>query len=230
MIPVLVVPILNRMDLMREMLASIDHPIGRLYVIDNGDCVDQLPPIENVLAQTIVAPGWNLGVSGSWNLAIKANPDAPWWLFVNNDIVFGRGDLERMDQAMNEPERAVRCLKAFGAFGLPRSVVDEVGFFDESFAPIYCEDIDYQYRLKLAGVPCLDVPSTTSHYGSRCFKENPTNERNNSRTYPANVRYYQEKWGGPMGSETFVTPFNKPVDVRYWQTTVERLSSHTWRK
>jgi hypothetical protein len=68
------------------MEASIDYPVGRYLVIDNGGGYDES---ERRPERVVCRPGGNLGVAASWNLAIKANPFAPWWMFVNADIVFG---------------------------------------------------------------------------------------------------------------------------------------------
>jgi len=36
MIPNLIIPVLNRYDLLDRMLASIDYPVAHLLIIDNG--------------------------------------------------------------------------------------------------------------------------------------------------------------------------------------------------
>jgi hypothetical protein len=36
MIPNLIIPVLNRYDLLERMLQSIDYPIAHLLIIDNG--------------------------------------------------------------------------------------------------------------------------------------------------------------------------------------------------
>ena len=39
MIPAMIVPVLNRPDLLERLLASIDYPVADLLVIDNGNVV-----------------------------------------------------------------------------------------------------------------------------------------------------------------------------------------------
>lgn len=51
---------------------------------------------------------------------------------------------------------------AGGSVLIKEEVVREVGFFDESFFPVYYEDADYSYRVKEAGYKILYVP--TSHF------------------------------------------------------------------
>ncbi len=36
MVPVIVIPVLNRYDLLERCLESIDYPVGTLLIIDNG--------------------------------------------------------------------------------------------------------------------------------------------------------------------------------------------------
>ena len=38
----MIVPILNRYDLLEEMLGSINYPIDNILIIDNGDSLKQI--------------------------------------------------------------------------------------------------------------------------------------------------------------------------------------------
>jgi hypothetical protein len=40
MVPVIIIPVLNRYDLMERAIRSIDYPVERLIIIDNGDGYD----------------------------------------------------------------------------------------------------------------------------------------------------------------------------------------------
>ncbi len=80
MIPVMVVPVLNRYDLLQRMLDSIDFPVADLLLIDNGGDVDRLRFPDFVLNSHILPLPANLGVSGSWNLGVKLFPHAPKWI------------------------------------------------------------------------------------------------------------------------------------------------------
>ena len=76
MIPVLIVPVLNRPELLHAMLDSIDHPVDKVVVIDNGDVVKSLPYLEHVERAHLVKSPTNLGVPVSWNLGIRMLPFA----------------------------------------------------------------------------------------------------------------------------------------------------------
>lgn len=229
-IPVLAIPGLNRPDLLTRCLASIDVEVCRLLVIDNsrdgsiGDAAE-------AFGAEIIDVGANLGVAASWNLAIKANPTAPWWAIANVDIEFAPGDLGMLVRHMARPEPAVGCLAAFGAFGINAECIERVGWFDENFAPIYCEDADYEYRCALMGVEIRHLPSATGHAegGSVTYRSDDRYARANARTYPANVAYYEAKWGGPLrGGERFTTPFDAGGSPADWTLHLRRLRDQQW--
>lgn len=227
MIPVLAVPVINRPDLLRECLASIDEPVERLIVIDNsgtgelGDLASELRP-----DALIVDPPSNLGVAASWNLAIKTTTDAPWWCIANADTTFGPGDLAALAEQMTGA-RWVGINGDWRAFGLTAQAVEWAGLFDEGFHPIYCEDADYEYRCDLAGVERFFIDGGATHEGSAAIRSGFAEA--NARTYPENVAYYERKWGGHLrGGERFITPFDRGGSVRDWTLDLPRLRSLAW--
>jgi GT2 family glycosyltransferase len=230
MIHVLAIPALNRPDLLRRHLASIDEPVERLFVIDNSPD-GSMGEAATELGVEVVDVGCNLGVAASWNLAMQINPRAPWWMLANVDQEYGPGDLGRVTAAMADPEARVACLCRFGAFGINRACLERVGWFDENFHPIYAEDADYEHRCLLAGVPVVDLPSATVQLdgGSVSWRSDPAYATANARTYPANLAYYEAKWGGPLrGGERFATPFNAGGLVAEWTLDPARLREQAW--
>lgn len=221
-IPVLAAPILNRPDLLDAMLASIDHPVDRIVVIDNGDVVSRRDV-------RVIAPGWNLGVAASWNLVIKANPLAPWWLIVNSDITFGPGDLARLEATVDPDRAAIYMMLGFAAFAITRHTVNAVGMFDEGFVVAYNEDVDYSRRADLAGVPRIEVGFSGTHVGSATIYSDPLLRQWNGASHAANDAYYASKWGGhKQGGETLPTPFNRGGHVGDWRFDLERIRANTW--
>ena len=217
MIPLLGVPVLNREDLAARMVASVDHPVEELLVVVNapnkmpaleqvGDAADANPHIRKV---TFSLPSFNLGCGGSWNHIIRHRPVGPWWLIVNADIVFGPGDLAALsDRMSSESGPLLATVFQFGAFGLNCAAVDAVGWFDENLHPMYYEDRDFEYRMKLAGVPYEQLPSGTTHDTSSTIHSDQRLFERNRETFSLNGRYYHDKWGGPPYSERFTVPFN----------------------
>lgn len=94
--------------------------------------------------------------------------------------------------------------------------LETIGMFDENLFPIYYDDVDWEYRARLAGLP--DVVSYDVHgvhLGSASIYSVPGLKEQNGTTFYQNRAYYKRKWGGDMGRETFSVPFNdNKFDVR----------------
>jgi len=193
MIPVMVVPVLARPDLLSRMIDSVDFPVGHLIVIDNGGCVDtdrlRSEQIERV---SVVRMPANLGVAGSWNLGIKSAPFAPWWLIVNFDVVWPAGSLERF-AIESDPSALVLSYGSppWCAFALGERVVHEVGLFDEALHPAYFEDNDLERRCEAAGVPVRRSTIPVRHDNSSTLAAGYAVR--NSETFSANAEYYGRK-------------------------------------
>jgi GT2 family glycosyltransferase len=190
----MIVPILTRPEILYRMLYSIDYPIDRLVVIDNGRCVDpdRIDVNGNIRSVHLISIPSNLGVSGSWNLGIKATPFAPYWLIANFDLVWPPGSLEALDLAAR-PDALVLsgASPEWSAFLLGEKVVETIGLFDESFHPAYFEDNDYQRRAERYGVEIVRSGIPVRHYNSSTLEAGYASV--NSRTFGANETYYARK-------------------------------------
>jgi hypothetical protein len=159
-LPLLGIPILNRYDLLQRLMASLDHPIETLAIVDNsggdGDVGQQLQDLQakgHPLIQRIAVarPFGNLGVAGSWNHILTSFPEAPVALLANNDVRFTpnalRTALSRIDQHSACFLPLLPGPLSFSAFLINHQAWNTLGLFDENFYPAYCEDIDYLERL-----------------------------------------------------------------------------------
>jgi GT2 family glycosyltransferase len=191
-IPCMVVPILNRPELLDRMLSSVDHPVDTLVIIDNGGVVDpSLNPQWASRTHVLTMPS-NLGVATSWNLGIKSTPFAPWWLIVNSDVTWRSGLLARFDTGdAREVLRLSGCIPPWCAFGIGEDVVNSVGLFDEAIHPAYFEDTDYERRCKAAGVPIHLSGITVDHDNSSTLDGGYHDA--NARTYAENRAYSMSK-------------------------------------
>jgi GT2 family glycosyltransferase len=166
MIPVMIVPILTGPQLLYRMLDSIDTPIARLVIIDNGNALNTSTgwPVEHVQRTSVIKMPANLGVAGSWNLGIKATPFAPWWLIVNYDVVFEPGALGQF-ATMAAPDTLVLNggPQPWCAFAIGEDVINTVGLFDEGFHPGYFEDDDY-LRRSTPDTPLVRLPPGLIHH------------------------------------------------------------------
>jgi GT2 family glycosyltransferase len=193
MIPVMIVPILTAPEILSNMLDTIDHKVQHLILIDNGDCLDDLPWNEHILRTSVIKMPANLGVAGSWNLGIKAAPFAPWWLIVNFDIAWPAGSLKMFaEQASTDQILLSRCEQPWSAFALGENIVRRVGLFDEGFHPAYFEDNDYSRRcsneiVRPSAIPVQHANSSTINNG---YVEK------NYATYASNATFFQAGGGG----------------------------------
>ena len=139
-------------------------------------------------------PGWLEALVG----AAEAYPEAGFFAsklvdFEDRSILDGAGDVLRRSGlpyrlGHGEPDLGQYDKSAFvfgacaGAALYRRSMLDEVGLFDEDFFA-NCEDGDLSFRAQLAGYRCLYVAgSVVYHMGSATFgKRSPTSTRLGTR-------------------------------------------------
>lgn len=189
----LIVPVLNRYDLLQRMVQSIDYPIDELLIIDNGDKLTALEVPRLVGNLRILRMPSNLGVAASWNLGIKLYPEEKVWFFSSADMVYGAGALERLSEANWDEITLCRQFPHWQSFGIGEWVVRKIGLFDENYYPIYYEDTDYIYRAvgEAITIRRLDIP--TQHDNSSTINSDPTLAEANRQTFSANGSYFDAK-------------------------------------
>jgi GT2 family glycosyltransferase len=196
-IPNLIVPVLNRYDLLDRMVSSIDYPVEHLLIIDNGASsvledmgIDVPACVEHTTYLPMPA---NLGVAASWNLGIKSFPYDDRWFIASNDVQFHPGALERLSEARSDEITLSDMFPHWQVFALGYEAVKRVGLFDEGFSPAFCEDNDYARRAEHAGVTIrrLDVPMV--HDNSSTINSDRALLEKNARTFPTNTKYFYDK-------------------------------------
>lgn len=235
MIPVLIVPVVSRFDLLEQMVASIDHRIGSLVIVDNsvsGYSLPSCPP--SVDSVQYLRPLIGLGYPGGINAGISQTPDAPWWMWASKDVTWGPGDLANI-AALAESARGPRMVtgsdrrlrNVYGAANL--ACFEAVGLFDEwTFFPIYFDDDDMEYRCRQGGVEWVTYDGQIAHAGSATINSSIEAARANSLTFQENARRYVAKWGGPPGSERFSRPWDKPVPLSYAPVDIAGRARRMW--
>ena len=197
MIPNLIVPVLNRYDLLQRMLDSIDYPIANLLVIDNNpDSAARTEKPESVERMRWLHLPSNLGVAASWNLGIKLFPHDSMWTFASNDMWFRPGDLERLSQASSGSLTLSQYAPHWHTFAVGETVVGRVGLFDERFYPAYCEDNDFERRVQFAGLPITRLDVAPGHDNSSTLKSDKRFQEKNAETFRRNVMLYKQKSAG----------------------------------
>ena len=202
---------MNKPELLQAMLDTVDEPIDRIYVVDNGGVLrDQhirWPWDTNRIH--VADPGYNLGVARSWNEIIRANVDANWWVIACNDIRIQEGSLGQLRSIMEQSTDPTLCRVVmgneagwgnhFGLFGVNAALIDTVGWFDENFISIYFEDNDYLERIdKLQRMGhTINLPlvqSHTQHIGNASWKYGDDHLGvDNARTWEVNGSYIGTK-------------------------------------
>jgi GT2 family glycosyltransferase len=188
----LIVPVLNRYDLLQRMLDSVDVPVEHLLVIDNGQGTDTLQFSDKFAKVTHLRMPANMGVGGSWNLGIKSFPYHHRWFIASNDVVFLPGALETLSKARRDEITLTAEPPHWQSFALGDEALSAVGLFDEcGFYPAYFEDNDYMRRADFVGVNIrrLDIPQR--HDNSSTIKAGY--QEKNTKTFIANQNYYKTK-------------------------------------
>jgi glycosyltransferase involved in cell wall biosynthesis len=207
----LVIPTLNRGDLLAECLASIEQQLDdveKVWVIDNG----RQNIISNSTKISVLKQPGNLGVAASWNLGLRlsfASPFVSHALVLNDDVCLGPGQIREIHAVIRQNSARWMFVGPYywSVWALSRQGAEAMELepgkvFDENFYPAYFEDNDFYYRL-------------TSLYPGRYLGEIPAFQpmtcRNSMSTerdprvnvrFNLNRRYYIRKWGGLPSQET----------------------------
>jgi len=204
---------------LRRLIASVDYPVESFFIINNGnkEYIEELNEIarqkhryiENFYVTHLPA---NLGVSGAWNLIIKSFLNAPYWVIVNDDVSFGSGFLQEMNQAAQVKDiqmvfgkTGTEGLPSYDLFLIKDWVIQNYGLFDENFYPAYCEDMDH--IMKMVNAPFRYIPDLNATYyhggstdynttGSQSKKSDPELRKKIETAHLLNKQYLVQKWGG----------------------------------
>lgn len=195
MIPILIIPVLNRHDLLTESLDAIDYPVEELLIINNGLETDYLyDGNKNINKVRVLNLPSNLGVAGSWNLGIKLYPHAPFWTISSIDTIIPEGWIKKIIEMSGRDNFVYGWGHNF--FTIGEDIVRKVGLFDEFIYPAYFEDNDYDDRLNLAGlqdrIKSSGLELDTSK-GSQTIHSNEKFMNRNSYTFEKNKDYYLAK-------------------------------------
>lgn len=209
-LPLLGIPILNRVDLLQRLLDSLDHPVETLAVVDNsggdGELRTWLRDLQRrghpLIQRVCLAHSFgNAGVACSWNQILLAFPAAPLALLANNDIAFAPGviaaALERIDPTQPQFLALLPEPAAFSAFLITAKAWDRIGLFDPAFHPAYCEDLEYRDRLRAdPGLRCCDgafaheAMLALNSTASATIASDPALERCNRISFALNRLWY----------------------------------------
>jgi GT2 family glycosyltransferase len=209
-IPVLIIPVLNRYDLLDENLNTIDYPIEEILIINNGK-EDYVPKRTDLNVRVLNLPS-NLGMSGSWNLGIKLYPFKEYWMYSSADTHWIPGSLEQLHNASGKG-KLVMTTEGWSAFTIGEDVVRNVGLFDEYYYPIYFEDNDYYERMMRSSIKdgyvngSIEVNAPMGP--SQTINSDPALLKRNHETFVNNEMYFNLK-----KAENFVVNGGWNIDRR----------------
>lgn len=203
------VPVLNRYDLLREMLLSLCEstvPPDTVYVIDNGGDAERMAEATKDidLPLSILTPEPAFGVAQAWNWFIEKTRGEER-IITNDDITSAPDSIAKMLACPGELVFPVGI--GFSCFLIRDSCVDKIGPFDESLSPgfAYFEDCDFMFRKDAYvdangedAVRVVDLPDTgIQHAGSGTQKADYTDAERLEfkRRYYIAQENFIAKWG-----------------------------------
>ena len=195
MIPAVIIPVLNRFDLLEECISSIDCEVEHLLIVDNSGGYSMPAGLYSSKVTVLNMPA-NMGVAGSWNLGIKSFPFAPYWIIASNDIKYASGQLQKLADN-SSPDVVIKTSQAWSSFSIGSNIVKKVGLFDENYHPAYYEDTDYESRMRRLGLgdSCQSKNINVIAYGAATTIQNEERLFNrNIVTNESNYQYWQKKF------------------------------------
>lgn len=200
----------NREDLTKKAVDSVEDIWANLTVVDNSDYGLSID-----LGVPVLRPPVPLTAVQSINLALISTKrsGASICLWMHNDAEAHVGSalaLVSYARRMNLESRRWGVLftnyDALSATNV--RVIEELGLWDDYFRSYY-GDNDFYRRVELAGFERINTDIPVDHVGSQTINSDEQWKFMNSMTFPIYGAYYERKWGGSPGRETFTQPFNR---------------------
>lgn len=231
----ILLPVTNSPDLVRQKLKDITDKEKLILVnnFDNPEVLQLSKKAEDKGAEVYYFPQ-NLGLAASWNLGLERMKEERilFVVFLSASAVFSKPIekfIDKVFECEDKGESQCRYVASGAAtlhcFAHTYESYEVGGLFDENFYPIYLEDTDYCRRSLKNG---LQERVRLLHLEDVVYSHSFANAVRNDRLrmlYENNAArmgdYYERKWGGSPGEETFPFPFNnETLGVNWWQLEV----------
>lgn len=235
MIPAIASAYINRPDLLKRMLSSVDLPCERIIVVNNSG--KELPLGVEVDELSL---GKNVFTAGAWNMIqdrVFNQLNLPWVLICGSDIEWNPGDLAIFERTVKQSPDADFFYGplAYNQFIVTRSGFEKVGAFDEN-CPVYLSDSAHWNTIRQLGDSIKVVGAEglrSRHDTSSAVNSDPALKEYVTRLHDESWGYYSRRFGCPKwseGSETFKTPFNDPNwSPTHWELE-DKSRPHYWEK
>ncbi|MDF1697420.1 MAG: glycosyltransferase [Saprospiraceae bacterium] len=187
---------LEKAAALNDKIVPILSDKNEVFVLPNNNMMHQFPDHDVILLNndTYVTPNWliglfeaayasaDIGVSGSKILY----PDGTLQEFGSELYATGTGrNIGKFENADNEEYKITTKVGYVSGCSMyiKRSTIEKIGVFDEQFHPCYCEDSDYCYTAKEAGLDTVVTPYSIIYH-----EEGKTSGTDTSKGFKA----YQE--------------------------------------
>ena len=208
MIDTIIIPVLNRLDLLERCLSSIvaETHSPDVIIIDNGGVVPawlvedwKRDGVTRGLRDVrVISPGSNLGVATSWNLGVKASPFSRGWLFLNSDAWFDSDQFDQFAADCVEHDFVQAGSPPWCCSYISDDAICLVGLFCERFYPAYMEDLDWQRRARIHGIEPVASSALVHHDNSSTIASDEDLRNRNDHTHQANALFYEYRWNTTM--------------------------------
>ncbi len=197
------VPVLNRYDLLAEMIESLSKGSVQpdvIAVIDNGkrpaDLFYALSRRREGVKTDVFEPHKSMGLAACWNWFIMHERGERF--IVNDDVTFAPDSIEKMIATPGDFVSGLAGTNAFSCFLIRDACVTKVGYFDDAISPDYAyfEDLDYLERMRLADVSITPCECGITHKGSQTTKKMTDEQlKDHHRRFVLAQENYISKWG-----------------------------------
>jgi hypothetical protein len=203
----------NRSDLLHKALLSIRPFLSQALVIDNSknhelkhnETIKSLVKVEETPIHLTYTQVMNY-------IHVKAaQRHCDVLFYMHNDAetyehTFPRllSFVEQLQQENHKWGLVYTFYDILAAFNM--EAIRQAGPWDMNL-PMYFSDNDYYRRIKLLNYELVESHLPMIHHGSSTIKSDPVRLIINGITFPLYQSYYQQKWGGEPGKETFHIPF-----------------------
>ena len=213
-----------------ETLADIEKNVKISYeviVICNGEDPELIDfvktsPVVNKYSLNSV----NVGVARSWNMGAQM-AEGEYLCYLNDDVSLGTNSIEVLLEHFNNPlvgevgpegsywrdcahhsfpeskEPVVTDVVSGFCFLVRSQVFHALGGFDIAYSPAGCEEIDFSYRIRQAGLQCLVDPTVNiKHFHHHSVSSQKMDIHYLSKTigteelHERNTAYFRKKWAG----------------------------------
>jgi GT2 family glycosyltransferase len=139
---------------------GVRHSTGKYVALLNNDTETAPDWLAELIAAAEAAPDSGSQASRMLMFSDREVLDSAGNEYAGSGAAAKRGHLSKFNAFLQPAPVFGACA---GAALYRRSMLDDIGLFDEAFGMIF-EDVDLAFRAQLAGYPCLYVPSAVVYH------------------------------------------------------------------